>query len=232
MANITNRTDFTTYCPKNKYTKWYFSIIDKALVRGWSKKNSPQYVESHHIIPKSIVPNNNTVLLTAKEHFICHLLLPRMMKDVVYKNKMLYALWHISHHMSGLRNLKINSRTYNKIKQNYKQMVSEKYKGTKGSAYGKYGKEHPAYGYKHTEEHKKYISECLKGKNNPMFGKKHPEEIIKKKSKQYYFVYNNKKIEVFNLRKFCRDNLLDQGAMTRVNSGKQINHKGYSKWLT
>jgi len=49
-------------------------------------------------------------------------------------------------------------------------------------------------------------------------------------SKNYSFIYNNEKIDVFNLRKFCRDNNLDQGAMTRVNTGKQVTHKGYSKW--
>ena len=219
------------YFLDNKYTKWYFNIIDNAVARGWSKKNSPLYVESHHIIPKSIVPNNNTVLLTAREHFVCHLLLPRMLEGK-NKDKMIYALWRISHHMKDLRKLKINSKTYGKIREKYTKMVSEKYSGSGGSAYGKYGKEHPSYGYKHTEEHKKYISNRLKGENNPMYGKSHSEEVIRKKSKQYYFVYDNQKIDVFNLRKFCRDNLLDQGAMTRVSSGKQINHKGYSKWLT
>jgi hypothetical protein len=53
--------------------------------------------------------------------------------------------------------------------------------------------------------------------------------LYKIKSKFYNFTYKNEKIEVFNLRKFCRDNNLDQGAMTRVNKGKQITHKGYSK---
>jgi hypothetical protein len=47
--------------------------------------------------------------------------------------------------------------------------------------------------------------------------------------KKYRFVYDNEKVEVFNLRKFCRDNNLDQGAMVRVNSEKQKTHKGYSK---
>jgi len=51
-----------------------------------------------------------------------------------------------------------------------------------------------------------------------------------KKCKNYSFIYNNQKVDIFNLREFCRKNNLDQGAMTRVNSGKQIIHKGYSKW--
>ena len=49
-------------------------------------------------------------------------------------------------------------------------------------------------------------------------------------AKNYFFLFEDEKIQVYNLRKFCRENLLDQGSMTRVNSGKQITHKGYSKW--
>jgi len=48
--------------------------------------------------------------------------------------------------------------------------------------------------------------------------------------KDYTFVYNNNKVEIFNLRKYCREKQLDQGAMVRVNSSKQIQHKGYTKW--
>lgn len=61
---------------QNKYTKAYFQIITSAktrIVEG--------YVERHHIIPKSLGGTNdqtNLVRLTAKEHFICHLLLLRM----------------------------------------------------------------------------------------------------------------------------------------------------------
>jgi hypothetical protein len=49
-TQITNRDDFKAFCTDNKYCKWYFNIIDKALARGWTKKTSQVYVESHHII--------------------------------------------------------------------------------------------------------------------------------------------------------------------------------------
>lgn len=61
---------------QNKYTKTYFRIVASArarLVEG--------YAERHHIIPKSLGgtnDQNNLVRLSAKEHFICHLLLLRM----------------------------------------------------------------------------------------------------------------------------------------------------------
>ena len=75
MAKPTTRQTFKDYCLNNKYSKWYFSIVDKAINRNWSKKTSPCYVEQHHIVPKSIIKNNYTVCLTAKEHFIAHLFL-------------------------------------------------------------------------------------------------------------------------------------------------------------
>jgi len=57
MATIANRQGFKDYCINNKYSNWYFSIVDKALARGWTKFSAPVYVESHHIIPKSIIKN-------------------------------------------------------------------------------------------------------------------------------------------------------------------------------
>ena len=230
MAKPRTRSQFKDYYLENKYSKWYFSIIQKAISRGWTKKTAPVYVENHHILPKSILKNNDVVCLTSKEHFICHLLLPKMMRNDKDKNKMIYALWNLSHHMKNLRKIKINSLTYANLKIHFSKLMSEKNSNEKNPTYGLKGEKHPAFGYKHTEKHKTYMSELFKGKNNPMYGKKMAEHIINKKSKKYIFLCDNKKIEVFNLRKFCRDNNLDQGAMTRVNNGKQIKHKGYSKY--
>lgn len=63
----------------NKYTKWYYSIIDRAFGRVLPTNI---YTEKHHIIPSSLGGSNdksNLVTLTAKEHFICHLLLTKML---------------------------------------------------------------------------------------------------------------------------------------------------------
>jgi 5-methylcytosine-specific restriction endonuclease McrA len=50
----------------NKYTKWYFNIIENRRVR-----DSNGYTEKHHIISKSLGGSNNSdniVKLTTKEH--------------------------------------------------------------------------------------------------------------------------------------------------------------------
>jgi hypothetical protein len=48
----------------------------KAEMRGWTKKSALCYVEKHHIFIKAIFGQNDRVVyLTAREHFIAHLLL-------------------------------------------------------------------------------------------------------------------------------------------------------------
>ena len=65
------------------YQKVYDSIIDRAKQEK-RRKNRGTYYEAHHIIPKCLNGNNeptNLVLLTAREHFICHWLLSRIHPD-------------------------------------------------------------------------------------------------------------------------------------------------------
>jgi hypothetical protein len=91
---------------KNKYFEWYYNIISKAQNSGRAKGGA-EYYESHHIIPKSLGGSNapkNLVLLTAREHFICHLLLVKITTGLS-KNKMMYAV-------SFFTTRNINSRQY------------------------------------------------------------------------------------------------------------------------
>lgn len=63
----------------NKYTVWYYNIVNKAQTRALDKNT---YSEKHHIIPRSLGGSNNKeniVRLTAREHFVCHLLLTKML---------------------------------------------------------------------------------------------------------------------------------------------------------
>ena len=78
---------------QNKYTKCYYNIIDRAKSRDLPKET---YTEKHHIIPKSLGGLNskdNLVKLTAKEHRLAHILLPRMTIDPAHTKSMWYALW-------------------------------------------------------------------------------------------------------------------------------------------
>ena len=98
---------------QNKYTRWYYNIIQQAQIRTLP---TDVYSEKHHIIPKSLGGNNsseNLVKLTAREHFICHRLLSKMVTDV-NKRKMTFAIWSMVNqdHSKQRSRHKINSYTY------------------------------------------------------------------------------------------------------------------------
>ena len=248
MAEPKTRAEFKDYCLNNKYSTWYFNIIENAIARNFVKKNSQIYVEGHHIIPKSIFKNNDIVYLTAREHFICHLLLPKMLESKD-KRKMMFALHRL---VFGNKHISVkyvkNSTQYKRIKEKCSLFFSERTKiywknvstEAKLSRALKISKSNT--GKKFSEETKRKISEKAKIRlqdksKHPLYNKGHSEQTKIQMSKNapaknYIFYNGNNKIEVFNLRKFCRDNNLDQGAMTRINNGKQKVHKGYSKCLT
>jgi hypothetical protein len=74
----------------NKYSNWYHCIIANARNRILPTNT---YIEKHHIIPKSLGGSNNPgnlVNLTAREHFICHILLTKFLIGE-HKAKMVHA---------------------------------------------------------------------------------------------------------------------------------------------
>ena len=169
---------------ENKYTSYYTSIINKAknrLVDG--------YCETHHIIPKSLGGSNlkeNLVNLTAREHFICHLLLTKMYEGDA-KKKMIHAAWA----MATLENdnqqrYKITSKIYESLRIKYAELVSNRLTGKSGRKHSeetkkklslaKLGKSNGPM----SEESKRKLSESMKGKN---VGKIRTEEQKQKMSK-------------------------------------------------
>ena len=73
----------------NKYSKWYYNIVN----------NSSNIIgESHHIIPKCLGGSNskeNLVILSFREHFLCHWLLIKMTTGS-NKSKMSFAFFCMS----------------------------------------------------------------------------------------------------------------------------------------
>lgn len=85
---------------QNKYTCWYYNIIKQAQSRSLTPDI---YVEKHHIIPRSLGGNNsksNIVNLTAREHFVCHLLLTKMTT-----NNSMYKMKHALNMISNVKNI-------------------------------------------------------------------------------------------------------------------------------
>lgn len=117
---------FTSYNKQSKYLKWYANIINNARSQFRSKEDG--YFESHHILPRSMGGSDdadNLVLLTAKEHHICHHLL-YLFTEGPDKHKMAFA-WNMMCWASGRvgnRPMYYNSRLYQKAKQAFALSIS------------------------------------------------------------------------------------------------------------
>ena len=107
----------------NKYKSWYNSIIQKANNRTIST-----YKEKHHILPRCLGGKDNQenlVELTAREHFIVHMLLCKFTKGQA-KRSMLYAFKCMCYYKKDGRDYKINSRIAQKLRSQLK--FSKKHK--------------------------------------------------------------------------------------------------------
>lgn len=149
----------------SKYTHWYYNIIESA-------RTSPTtgYGEQHHVVPRSMGGSNgkdNIVKLSARQHFVCHLLLVKMTSGRD-KFKMICA----AHHMSVCHrkiHYKITSMTYEQLKR----QRSESMRGTNNPMYGR--------GQKWTLEQRANLSRSLRNsealKNRGATWRQHISEV-------------------------------------------------------
>jgi hypothetical protein len=165
---------------ENKYKTWHDNIIANGKNRVLDC-----YKEKHHILPKSLGGNNkrsNLVELTAREHFMVHMLLCKFTQGKE-KHKMLYAFHAMKYIKSKGRDYKINSRIAENLilqlkhSEKTKLKMSESKKGNKN-----------ALGFKHSKETKLKMSKAQMGnkkaignKNN--LGRKFSEDTKKQMSK-------------------------------------------------
>lgn len=165
----------------NKYKSWHDSIIDRAKSqhRKKLKRSNDQYVyyEKHHIIP-SCMGGTEIVLLTAKEHFICHLLL---CKFTIGKNRlsMINALIKMQFSKSEKQE-RYTSKSYNIVRSLIASKNSEMFKGIPKSKETRKRISQGRKGMKFSETHKANISKFRKtqtGEKNSFFGKKHTDEL-------------------------------------------------------
>ena len=186
---------------ENKYKKWYENIVNSAKIR-----NTIGYAEIHHIIPKSLGGSNsidNLVTLTAREHFICHLLLTKFTTGNA-KRLMSFALGKFIQN-SPLQQREFNSWEYKKIRENIskartgkkhseetKRKMSQNKKGqipwNKGKIVSPCTEERKMVlsnywkGKPKSDEHKLKIKKSKIGHNAGMTGKQHSEETKQKMS--------------------------------------------------
>ena len=151
---------------QNKYHTWYFNIIRNAQNSERTKlkisDGNYEYFENHHIKPKSLYPEiskdkENLVLLTAKEHFICHLLLCKFTVSNA-KYKMINALIKMVYCKSD-NQIRYQSKSYSMIRKLIAEKNSARMKGVPKS-----------------DDWKRLMSSKMKGrKMNEEFSKKRSE---------------------------------------------------------
>lgn len=110
------------------YSKIYENLVNRA-----KNRKIIGYVESHHIIPRCMGggdSKDNLANLTAREHFIAHLLLVKIHKNN-FKLVRAVAMMCV-----GNCERKITNRLYGKYRELFKLAMSEAQLGEKNSQYG------------------------------------------------------------------------------------------------
>jgi len=149
------------------HQKIYESIIEKAKSenRNKLKKKHKDYIyyERHHILPKCMKgtdDKDNLVLLTAKEHFICH----KLLTFIYPENRDLATAFHYMVFGGRLINkVNLSSRDYQYAREIVSKLMS--------------GENHPFYGKNHTLESRRKMSKSH-------IGMKQSRETIRKRVEQ------------------------------------------------
>ena len=213
----------------NKYSKWYFNIIESAL----SNENQRTNTEIHHILPKCMSGSNcqeNLAKLTFREHFLCHWLLTKMVESTEIRLKLSFAL-----HMFRTGNGKytrpiLTSRQFvtikNSVKSNQtgrKLTVEHRQKISKAHTGKKHSEEHcKNVSLAYTEEKRKIHSETLKGKiAHDENTRARISETQKKARVNCKFTYlishvSGSTIETSSLKEFCKLNALSRSSFGRT----------------
>ena len=219
------------------YLSLYKSIIRKAKLeqktRLFNKKNNLEYYEEHHGIPQCVMlirkpwlkPTRyykdnlmnrpwNLVLLTAREHFIAHLVLLKWCSQKygrhhLYTEKLLHSVNMLSNLMEGKETgYKISSRIYEYLRKERNRVGR-------------------------SEEHCGAISKSVMGVNNHMFGKcgeLHHHFGKHASAKNWKIYFNDGRIEiVYLLGVWCKTNNYRYNSIIRVHKGTRCHYRDIIK---
>lgn len=194
------------------------------LIAKRGKTEKPEgYSERHHIVPKSLGGSDeasNLVYLTAKEHFVAHMLLAKYAG-----HKMVSAFaFMCSKNTNSAHEIIVTARTYDLAKKN--MGISKSITNL--------GKGNPFYGKTHSPETLEKLRLANVGKHtgekNVMFGKTHSEEARLKISKGVVIATNLETGEEFEILGSIgmKSHGFTQSNVSRVIHGVRKKHQGHS----
>lgn len=221
------------------YKLHYDLLVEKARNRSILKT---EYKEIHHILPRCMAGEDdpeNLIALFPEEHLVAHLLLTKIYPE---NEGLLYAAFRMSKYG------KLTNKNYGWLRKKYARQVSERVVSDKTRQ--KISKAHKGRKWNNEINSKK----GLKGSMNPMFEKTHTvevKEILRQKNIEQFSNYTNEekkeifnkiskansklwivvspegeKMEILNLKDFCKNNGLLYEGMLAVKNGKQKTHRG------
>lgn len=234
---------------------YYIDIISRARSSNIIRE---AYFETHHILPKSIFPEYgnlkkhpwNGVRLTPREHFVCHWLLTKMFSNtrkIKQMQKAFAGLTMQNEHQARI----LTGKQYEIIRNN----VSAAHKGrtpwNKGKKSNPRSLEQKEYMSMTMKEHWKNTQHPRKGKPSWLSGRKgtnpysaercnfqsslmksmfaaDPSRPANMSAETHYFLYNGEPLDIFNLKKYCRDNNLNYTLMFTAIS-KNVEYNGYQR---
>ena len=202
----------------------YKRIYDNVIVNAKNcnrRKCKGVYYENHHILPKCMGGTNNVenlVLLTAKEHFVCHMLLCEIYSD----NKLKYALFRLIN-SQGKQGYRVTAKTYERIKLEYSKMPNIR-KGTKCSDATKEKMSLAQKGRKTSDDTKKKQSDAkLK-----FFNSTEGDELRKKMSKNKIDFFKTPEGDI--LKKEL--SMKNSGHITSEETKEKISEAGKNRIIT
>lgn len=188
------------------YKKIYSKLISKAK-KDSRTKNTDNYYEEHHILPKSLFRSlekhkGNLVLLTPREHYVAHWLLTK-----IYPSKaMTYAFMVMANKASkegSRKGYKVNSRTFERLKKEF--AINNPAKSTSA---------------------RRKISIAKKGKNHHFYNAA-PETTPAYKADEYTFVHSDGS-KVKGTRTYVFENTeLSKANISNLITGYRYTAKGW-----
>jgi hypothetical protein len=154
------------------YARIYNQIITKSKLLNRKKVKGGQYFEEHHIIPTCVGgenKKNNKVLLTGREHFICHKLLVEILP---HESKLVYALHRMMFSRSDGRDYRVSSREYERLRREFSSVVSNNMTGRIASEETRAKARISHSGFVMPQEQKDKIGVANTGDKNGNWGKK------------------------------------------------------------